>query len=210
MQFFQQRRLSKLRQSILDGDIMAVKKQLKKLASDNEETLVLDTDSGNISPQELAIRSNQPQVLEHLLQAGFTANNTDSQQQPLLYLALQQEQSLALITVLLQAGAVTEPGNLSGQLPETALLACFKYQVSPLTLHISRLAEQGANLQHTDKQGNNLLHQALQLEDQNLIQLLISSDLSMVDLSPETYSPAIFAYAKRCAEDLRVRRLMMG
>lgn len=210
MQFFQQRRLSKLRQSILDGDIMAVKKQLKKLASDNEETLVLDTDSGNISPQELAIRSNQPQVLEHLLQAGFTANDTDSQQQPLLYLALQQEQSLALITVLLQAGAVTEPGNLSGQLPETALLACFKYQVSPLTLHISRLAEQGANLQHTDKQGNNLLHQALQLEDQNLIQLLISSDLSMANLSSETYSPAIFAYAKRCAEDLRVRRLMMG
>ena len=210
MQFFQQRRLSKLRQSILDGDIMAVKKQLKKLDSEAEDTLIPHTDSENVSPQELAIRSNQPQVLEHLLQAGFAANTTDNQQQPLLYLALQQEQSLALISVLLQAGAVSEPENLNEQLPETALQACFEYRVSPLTLHISRLAEQGANLQHIDKQGNNLLHQALQLEDQNLIQLLISSDLNMENLQPETYSPAIFAYAKRCTEDLRVRRLMMG
>lgn len=210
MQFFKQRRQHKLRQSIVDGDIMAVKKQLEKLGSDAQTVLLDGPDAGSISPQELAILSNQPKVLEQLLQAGLSANRKDSQGQPLLYLALQQEQSLALISALLQNGACTEPDDLNDQLPETALLACLVYQVSPLTLHISRLAEQGANLHCTDRQGNNLLHYALLLEDQNLIQLLINSDLTPDDLSPEQYPTAMFAYAKRCAEDLRVRRLMMG
>lgn len=210
MQYFKQRRQHKLRQSIVDGDIMAVKKQLEKLGSDAQTVLLDDPDAGSVSPQELAILSNQPKVLEQFLQTGMSANITDSQQQPLLYLALQQEQSLALISALLQNGACPEPDNLNDQLPETALLACLVYKVSPLTLHISRLAEQGADLHCTDQQGNNLLHYALLLEDQNLIQLLINSDLTPDGLSPELYPTAMFIYAKRCAEDLRVRRLMMG
>lgn len=211
MQFFQQRRLNKLRQCIETDDVSGLKKQLSKLDTVTLDDVFLTMDAEQLSLTEAAIQQAASGCLQQLLESGCHANRQNDKGEPLLYQALQHPQhSLKLITVLLQAGADTGPLQNAGELPETPLLACFDYQVTPLTLHISRLIENQADALYTDKHGHNLLHKALPLGDQNLIQLLISSNVSLPENAAELCPPEIHNYAKRFADDLRIRRMMLG
>ena len=140
-------------------------------------------------------------------------NQPSSQQLPLLYLALQQpQQSLALISTLLQNGCEYDFIADADNLPDTALLACFEYCAdNDLMLHISRLVEQGADINMVGLNGCSPLQKALQKEQLSLIQLMIQSGAELPDEIPQSWCSETTAnYARRCAEDLRIRKLMMG
>jgi len=208
MSFFTNRILKKLHNAIIEGDLSTLKKQFSKLNQADLEQHRFNFQEQHCNAQELAIISGQAKALEHLLQAGCSLQS--STETPLLYQALRQrEQSLALLTVLLQANAAMEYPNTT---PDHALLACFKYcPDSTLMLHLSRLNEYGADLNYTDTSGYNVLMLALQKEQQALVQMLINSGAELPASFPEGWcSEEILHYAKRCAEDLKIRQIMLG
>lgn len=207
MSFFTKRSLKKLQLAIMEADLITLKKQFNKLDPDLLKKHLFDIESQKINATELAIRSGQARSLQHLLQAG--CNLSTSQTEPLLYQALQHAtQSLPLMTVLLQAGA---PLAYADMTPDHALFACFKFcSDTSLMLHLSRLNENGADLNHCDNQGNSVLTLALQKEDKALIQMLINSGAQLSEtLGIEAYSKEITDYAKRLADDLKIRQMML-
>ncbi|MBN1006148.1 hypothetical protein [Amphritea pacifica] len=208
MSFFTRRSLNKLQQAVISGDLTLLKKQFTKL----DQTLLTEHrfnyDNSVCNLPELAIRSGQPKSLAHLLQAGCTRQSTRSD--PLLYQALQHpQQSLALMTALLQAGL---PVDYPGNDPESALFACFRYcSDDTLMLHLSRLNEYGANLNRSDAEGKTPLLMALQSDYQALVQMLINSGAELPDEIPQgCCSEEIIGYARRLADDLKIRQMMLS
>ena len=208
MNFFSKRSLKKLQQAIIEADLITLKKQFNKLESSALEEHLFDQDGQHYNTTELAIKSGQASSLEHLLQAG--CNLSTSQPEPLLYQALQHpQQSLPLMTLLLQAGA---PLLYPDADPHHAIFACFRFcSKQNLMLHLSRLNENGADLNHRDKQGNSALTLAMQMENQRLVQMLINSGAELPETQrTEGCSDEIIGYAKRLADDLKIRQMMLG
>ena len=208
MLFFTRYHFKKLQQAIIDGDLALLKKQFGKLdqASLQQERFCFQ--DMTLNAQELAIQAGQPKALEHLLSAGLTLESSTAL--PLLYQALrQQEQSLALLTVLLQAGAPFEYPEAE---TDYALQACFKYcSEDKLMLHLSRLNEYGADLNRADAEENTALILALKSNQQALVQMLINSGAALPEnLAEGICSDELRQYAKRCSEDLRIRQMMLG
>ncbi|WP_417225240.1 hypothetical protein [Amphritea sp.] len=208
MSFFTRRNLNKLQQAVTEGDLNRLKKQFNKL----DQALLTEASFSHQNQPcnlpELAIYAGQAKALEHLLQAGCAM--TASRTEPLLYQAIQQpQQSLALMTVLLQADIpLAYPDND----PQHALFACFRFcPINQLMLHLSRLNEYGADLNLPNAQGHTALLLALQLEHKALIQMLINSGALLPETIPEGLcGDEIIGYAKRLADDLRIRQMMLG
>lgn len=207
MSFFTKRSLKKLQLAITEADLITLKKQFSKLDAKLINKHLFDFDSRRLNAAELAINAGQAASLQLLLQAG--CDLSASQTEPLLYQALQHPlKSLQLMTVLLQAGA---PLTYSDMTPDHALFACFKFCTDTnLMLHLSRLNENGADLNHCDKQGNNSLILAMQMENRALVQMLINSGAALSDkLKTEGCSKEIIDYAKRLTDDLAIRQMML-
>ncbi|WP_428036495.1 hypothetical protein [Amphritea sp.] len=208
MSFFTRRSLNKLQQAVITGDLALLKKQFNKL----DQTLLtahpFSYEGRVCNLPELAIHSGQPSSLEHLLQAGCSLETSHSA--PLFYQALQHpQQSLKLITVLLQADA---PLAYPDHDPQHALFACFRFcQAGQLMLHLSRLNEYGADLNQADAEGTTVLLLALQSEHKPLVQMLINSGAKMPETIPQgCCSEEITGYARRLADDLKIRQMMLG
>lgn len=207
MKFFTQRTLKKLTTAVVESDLTALKKQIARLDEQQRQSRQFDYQGRPVSLAELAILSGQPKALQQLLNAGCGYASEDT---PLLYKAMQQtSEGLALCTVLLQAGVETEYPQYS---PNSAVSACFEYcPPAKLMLFLSRLNEYGADLNLPDDKGISPLMKALQLEQQPLVQMLVNSGATIPDQIPaEWCSEAILQCAKRCAEDLRIRQIMLG
>lgn len=208
MSFFTKRSLKKLQLAIIEADLVTLKKQFNKLDHNLVNEHLFDFDHQNLNAAELAIRSGQTKSLRHLLQAG--CGLSASQTKPLLYQALQHPlQSLQLMTALLQAGAPLAYPDIT---PDHALFACFQFcSDTNLMLHLSRLNENGADLNHCDKQGNSSLILAMQMENRALVQMLINSGAELSEkLETEGGSKEIIDYAKRLADDLAIRQMMLS
>ncbi|WP_299201166.1 ankyrin repeat domain-containing protein [uncultured Amphritea sp.] len=207
MSFFTRRSLNKLQQAVISGDLALLKKQFNKL----DQTLLTEHpfsyENRICNLPELAIYSGQPKSLEHLLQAGCSLETVHPE--PLLYQALQHpQQSLKLITVLLQAAIPLDYPNSD---PQHALFACFRFcPTSSLMLHLSRLNEYGADLNQADAEGQTALLLALQSEHKPLVQMLINSGAEMPETIPQGWcSEEITGYARRLADDLKIRQMML-
>ena len=208
MSFFTKRSLKKLQLAIIEADLITLKKQFNQLDHNLVNEHLFDFDSQNLNAVELAIRSGQTKSLQHLLQAGCSLNA--SQTEPLLYQALQHPlQSLQLMTALLQADAPLAYPDIA---PDHALFACFQFcSDTSLMLHLSRLNENGADLNHSDKQGNSSLILAMEMENRALVQMLINSGAELSEkLETEGCSKEIIDYAKRLADDLAIRQMMLS
>lgn len=207
MSFFIQRTLNKLTQAVIDGDLSGLKKQISKLDPQQRAQQDFQFQGQAVSLVELAVSAGQAKALQQLLNAGCPFENTDP---PLLYQAMQHpREGLALCTVLLQAGSATEYPGLS---PASAALACFELcPDNRLMLFLSRLNEYGANLNSADRDGVTPLMKALQKEQQPLVQMLVNSGAQLPENLPDNWCSAeILQCAKRCAEDLRIRQIMLG
>ncbi len=207
MSFFTKRSLKKLQVAIIEADLITLKKQFSKLDPNLINEHLFDFDKQKLNATELAISSGQARSLQHLLQAGCDLST--SQTEPLLYQALKHpSKSLPLMTVLLQADA---PLIYPDMTPDHALFACFQFCTdASLMLHLSRLNENGADLNHCDKQGRSTLMLAMQKENKALIQMLINSGAELSEaLEIEEYSKEITDYAKRLADDLKIRQMML-
>jgi ankyrin repeat protein len=113
------------------------------------------------------------------------------------------------MTTLLQAGA---PLTYPDMTPDHALFACFQFcSKTSLMLHLSRLNENGADLNHCDMQGNSSLILAMQMENRALVQMLINSGAALSEkLETEECSKEIIDYAKRLTDDLAIRQIMLS
>ncbi|RTE66647.1 ankyrin repeat domain-containing protein [Amphritea opalescens] len=207
MNFFTQRHLNKLQQAVIEGDLVKLKKQFQKLDQAQLTEPTFNHQNQDYNLPELAISAGQAKALDHLIQAGCPL--TASQSEPLLYQAIQHpQQSLALMTVLLQAKA---PLGYPDSDPQHALFACFKFCPSAsLMLHLSRLNEYGADLNQPDSQGHTALILALQQEHKGLVQMLINSGALLPAKAQALCSEEMIGYARRLADDLNIRRMMLG
>jgi len=208
MNFLNKRAIKKTASAISEGDLHLLKKQLSKLESEQLNSPLFEHQGGYISAAELAIVSQQPKALEHLLQSNCSAKY-ESSDQPLIYLALQQKQSLALLTVLLQQNS---PTRFPGLEISSAEFACFIYcPATSLMLHLSRLVEYGGELNQVNREGHSLLLLALATEQQSLLQFMINSGADIPhEIADNWCSSEIISYAKRCADDLKIRQMMLG
>ncbi|WP_305858071.1 hypothetical protein [Balneatrix alpica] len=75
-------------------------------------------------------------------------------------------------------------------------------------LLLNRLQQYGADLQAKTTTGEDLLSQVLKQDQRDCIRLLIEAGCPINEVSGA--NPEALALAKRCQEDIRVRRLMLG
>lgn len=198
LSFLKSGRSRKLTQAITTGDLDTLAKLLRHYDADTLNDLRLDN---GLSAGEIAIDCGQAKALALLLARGLDANGRSSEGIPLLTLALAHpSQSLALITPLLKAGAAATDPQLLDQ--------CAKYCApGQLMMHLSRLIEFGASLQNA----HTLVELALEQERQDLVHFLILSGAPLPDpAATPNCSPEILAYARRCADDRRIRAMMQG
>lgn len=147
---------------------------------------------------ELCIEAEQPKALGWVLERHPDAATCAT---GALFGALRQpHQSLALLSALLKAGADAN-AHFEGR---PLLHCCFEYCApTTLMLHLSRLAEYGARLDDPA-----LLPLALARGDRALIHFLIHSGAPL-DETVESADQELLEYARRCAEDKRIRELML-
>ena len=149
---------------------------------------------------ELALRANQPKALILILTKGGDAAGTSHDGEPLTALALQQEQSLPLLSALLAAGAdISACDNQGRSLLQQCAAKCEEGQ---LPLHLSRLQQAGIDL---DSEPSLLLN-ALQQFNQPLIQFLINSGCTLPDALPTEVPAEAQTYAQRLVQDYQIRQ----
>ena len=188
-------RQQKLADAITSADLDKLAKLLAKFEANELDAPLYESQS----PIELAILNKQPKSLELILNRGCNANAISSCGTPFVLLALRQsENSLALLTQLLRAGA---DANTTG-----LLSACFTHcDETELMVHISRLIEHGCQI----SEDTELMAQALATERLELIHFLINSGANLpCDSASLNCSEATLAYAKRCEDDRKVREMM--
>lgn len=153
---------------------------------------------------ELSIQAEQPGALQWVLEQYPQAQERAAVATAALITALRQpRQSLALLSVLLKAGADANHSHENRPLMHW----CFDCCPAPtLMLHLGRLAEAGARLDDPA-----LLPLALHQGDRALIHYLINARRSPGRPSGGGWpGPGVAGYARRCAEDKRIREMLLG
>lgn len=148
---------------------------------------------------ERAIRANQAKALGLILDKGGDAKRHTIADQPFCFLALEQADSLALLSALLKAGADVSKNYQQQSLLSYASEHC---PAGQLMLHLSRLNQHGADISSEP----HLISDALQQRDQPLIQFLINSGANLpTTLDEEQFDNEILQYAKRTQQDRDLR-----
>ncbi|MFC6671331.1 ankyrin repeat domain-containing protein [Marinobacterium aestuariivivens] len=205
LNIFRDTRPERLASAIENDDTSALNKALGKA----DDALLGQPIRDGRHAAELAICHRRPQLLKLILAAGADAGSTDRDDRPLLELALMQpEQSLALISALLQAGADPNRRLPSGLPP---LHACFDHcEPTQQMLHLSRLLQAGATIEATDQQGRTLLERALPDGRRELIHFLVHSGSPLPASAPADVEPDTWDYACRCHQDYCIRQRFLA
>lgn len=201
LNIFRDTRPERLAAAIENDDVGGLNKALGKADS----ALLKQPIRDDRHAAELAICHRRPQLLKLILAAGADTGSTDRDGRPLLELALMQpQQSLALISALLQAGA--DPNRpLSSEQPP--LHACFDHcESTQLMLHLSRLLQAGAAIEARDPRGRSLLERALSDGRRELIHFLVHSGSPLPASAPVDVESDTWDYARRCHQDYCIRQ----
>lgn len=193
-------RTAKRAAALRAGDLDTLAKlQHKTSAEDLSQPLYDEHDA-----VEFTILTQQPKSLAWVLRIWSAANGSNAQGEPYLVSALRQpNQSLALISTLLAAGGDANLRYQERSLMQWCLELC---ESSQLMLHINRLVQHGASIE-TDP---SLVSSAIARKDQALIHFMINSGAPFNPEQLDADSDAeMVAYAKRCAEDKKIREMML-
>ncbi|MBV1786795.1 hypothetical protein KQ940_01880 [Marinobacterium sp. D7] len=201
LRIFRDARTAKLVTALNTGD----RDTLAKLAGKMDSAQLSAPLSEGLNAAEITLQAGQSAALTWVLERTELANGRSADGTPYTLLALRHaDQSLGLLSALLQAGA-----DANARVEGRSLLHwCFD-NVKPeqLMLHLSRLVQHGADLSVETE----LVAEALRRSDQPCVHFLIHSGaplpepIELIDCSDE-----LRAYAKRCAEDKRIREMMLG
>lgn len=196
--------LERLHTSITAGDVDKVAKRLTRL----EARALSQPGPGGTHALELALSADNPRILVLLLQKAEHPLPAARCGTPLCVLALQQHNSLAQLTALLQADS--DANQCHRGLP--LLHLCVEYcRPDSLMVHLSRLLQHGADIDQPDAEGQTLLEKLMPRADQALLQFLIQSGARCEDRWLEQLADeALALQLRRVCEDLRIRRMMLG
>jgi ankyrin repeat protein len=203
--YFRNKKRNKLIKVIESGDLTSLSKRLKAL-----DPATLDaSDNGHLSAIEVAIRAGQAKAMELIISAGADIKKLASSHEPYLLLALQQKQSLALISVLLQSGA--NPEQIIEITDTHVVTACFRHCApAELILHLGRFLQYGVNLNQPDSHGLTALDHALKTENKELLNFLITSGAQPPEVWPESLPDSLRSHLQRCVDDIRIRQMFLG
>ncbi|MBS99942.1 MAG: hypothetical protein CMI01_14845 [Oceanospirillaceae bacterium] len=200
LSLIRQKRTDRLVEALRQGD----RDRLARLNGKFTPQTLLAPLSDPLNAIEISLEAGQATSLEWVMTQLPEPCYCAATGEPYIVIALRQrENSLGLVTTLLQAGA--DPNQTFEQ--RTLVHWCFEH-CSPesLMLHLSRLNEYGADLNDAS-----LLTQALEKDHQALVHFLIHSGTPLPDdLEGVNCAPDLITYAKRCAEDRRIREMMLG
>lgn len=197
-----QRKHTQRLNAIASGDLDALAKHLRG----SDKTWLDDIEA---SPLVCAIEAGQAKALRLLLAAGANPNTLTTEQKPLLQLALEQTNSLALISELLSAKADLHTAAEAAGSPITHLCLTLSPPAQWL-LHLGRLLQHGADINTIDSDGHRLLDLALAKQDQPLLQFLINSGAHLPEQWPDNLPAELSAYLERCREDQRIRAMFLN
>jgi ankyrin repeat protein len=202
---FKKQKVSKLFKSIEAGDLASLANRLQSIDS----AVLNDQTDSQLSAIETAILAQQPKALAMIINAGANIEQRSSTDEPYLFVALKQVQSLPLINALLQSDASTE---YKAQEADTHLIAaCFKHcSVTELMLHLSRFIEYGIDLNQVDSQGLGALNYALEIQNKELLNFLIASGVQTPKEWPKSLSEELKQHLKRAVDDLRIRQMFLN
>jgi len=198
-------RHNRLAKAIADADETRVVRLLSKCSAETLQQLDIE----GRSLLELAVQSRQPRILQLLLQRCINTLPHAACGTPLTLLAIQQPQnSLALLSVLLRAGA--DPNSVHAGQP--LLHHCVDHcQRAELMLHLSRLLEHGADINQPDQTGIHLMQRLLPTGNLPLLQFALQSGALCEPVWLETLEdPALQVQLRRTLEDMRIRQMMLG
>lgn len=198
---FKNARARRLTQALIDGDLNRLARYNGKV--DAEQLRQPLAEQGNAL--ELTLDAGQPEALEWVLRHCPDADGNNARGEPYTLQAMRHpSRSLALLSVLLQQGA--DPNRQHDR--RTLLHWCFDLCAEEqLMLHLSRLAQHGAEL----ADDGTLVERSLLSGQQPLIHFLIHSGAPLPQtLDTLELDEALKAYARRCAEDRRIREMMLG
>lgn len=201
LRLFKDARTAKLVNALRCSD----RETLNKLAGKFTPEQLSEPLSDNLNALEIALAAGQASSTLWVMEQLPQHPQRDADKVPYLLKALQHETaSLALITGLLQAGF---DANITHD--ERSLLEwCFEHcDQQTLMLHLSRLTQHGATLEEAEV----LVVRSMEREDQATLNFLISSGAPLPeDLSSIPCSDELRTYARRCADDKKIREMMLG
>ena len=196
LNLFKSDRLAKACKAIESDNLEQLSKLLKKLGTDEINQPVSETLP---TLTEFCILKLSAKALKLVLQHGGSPDQQSKNHPDLsLYeLALQSENSLTLLTPLLENGQNHDCQAL--------LKECFNQCASnQLMLHISLLLQHGAEI--TD----DTVHSALSSGELPLINFLFNSGATLPeDINSRGYKEEIIRYAEKCVEDLKIRQMFL-
>ncbi len=201
LRLFKDARTAKLVSALRCSD----RETLNKLANKFTPEQLSEPLSDNLNALEIALEAGQAASTRWVLEQLPQHPQHDAERVPYLLKALQHEtDSLALITSLMQAGF---DANITHD--ERSLLEwCFEHcDQQALMLHLSRLTQHGATLADAEV----LVVRSMEREDQATLNFLISSGAPLPEQLEEIgCSDEIRVYARRCADDKKIREMMLG
>lgn len=194
LNLFKNDRIAKAYQAILADDKDKLLKQLQKIKATEINNPSSETTPGLV---EACIIQQRPKLLTLVLAHGALPTGVSLNDIPFAALTFQQENSLSLLTALLQAG--------NNENREQLLNLCFDHcPPTQRMMHISLLLQHGAKINDT------LLTQALELDERSLIHFLINSGAEIHALvHNKKIKPDAVDYARKCADDLKIRKIFL-
>ena len=194
LNLFKDKQLNKILCAIDEEDELTLAKLLRK---NNSEKLIAQQIEQSVNLLQQTIISHKPKSLKLLLQHHADFALPITQAEGYLQLALQQENSLPLLNILLQFELNEDPQPLLDE--------CFTHcSEQQLMLHLSLLLNAGARL--TDA----IFIQALNSEQRPLIHFLIQHGANTPEnFAANTSSEETLNYAKKCVEDRKIREMFL-
>ncbi len=200
---------SRLARALQHNDLKLLLKSIKagddinrplRLASESKDAL-------ERPPLEQALRLQQPESLQKLLEAGAKLPQRDAANQLLLTVAINSpEQALSLTSLLLDAGA--DPNADDGE----PLFNCLNLSDdNQLLLLLNRLVQYGGNLNTHLRNGDSVLSRLLIAQRNMPIGALISAGAELpANLDQLNCNDELKQFARRKAQDLAIQRQLMG
>lgn len=201
LKIFRDVRSAKLANALRKGDKDALANLAKKVTQEQLNDALYD----GLNATELSLQAGQPYSLAWVLKRNQQANGTTDEGIPYTLLALRHaDESLGLLTSLLQAGADANARFEGRSLLNWCFDCCPGEQ---LMLHLSRLVQHGAELGSEAE----LVSLALTRNDQATVHFLIHSGAPLPEqLESIECSDELRSHAKRCADDKKIREMMLG